>query len=199
MDSKSELKNETAGLDKTVKDVKEALTVSWNEVPKWLQDNHYIKSGYRPASNSYSKSFASIGYLHNESVNIWTHLVGAVLAAIAATVLYYAIKPRYSMATWEDVVMFSCFFAGAMGCLGMSATYHTLSNHSEVVAKFGNRLDYMGIVLLIWGSFVPSIYYGFSSEPNLRRTYWTMVSMNDDAEVMIGLTSNRSRQLAQAR
>jgi adiponectin receptor len=58
----------------------------------------------------------------------------------------------------------------------MSATYHTISNHSSAVAKFGNRLDYIGIVLLIWGSFVPCIYYGFSSEPQLVRLYWTMIT-----------------------
>lgn len=80
------------------------------------------------------------------------------------------------MATQKDVVVFSCFFLGAMGCLGMSATYHTLTNHSESVARFGNRLDYIGIVILIWGSFIPSIYYGFSAEPGLVRLYWTMVS-----------------------
>lgn len=152
-----------------------ALTVLWNEIPAWLQDNHYIHSGYRPPSGSYRKSLSSIGYLHNESVNIWTHLIGAMLAAVAGVVMHYAIRPRLAMATGEDVMVFACFFLGAVGCLGMSATYHTLSNHSEAVAKFGNRLDYMGIVLLIWGSFIPSIYYGFSAEPALRRTYWTMV------------------------
>ncbi len=54
-----------------------------------------------------------------------------------------------------------CFFAGAVGCLGMSATYHLLCNHSEAVARWGNKLDYSGIVLLIVGSYVPALWYGF--------------------------------------
>jgi len=154
----------------------EALTVLWNDLPTWLQDNHYIHSGYRPASSSYQKSAASLGYVHNESVNIWTHLIGALMAATAGLFLYIEVRPRYHRATREDVVVFSCYFLGAIACLGMSATYHTISNHSDAVARFGNRLDYIGIVFLIWGSFIPSIYYGFSAEPDLVRLYWTMVS-----------------------
>ena len=162
-------------LQKAEDKTKAALTRHWNDTPQWMQDNRYIHSGYRPQSNSYAKSASSLTHLHNESVNIWTHVVGAVLAAVAAFILYGNVRPRFRMANRDDVMAFSCYFLGAIGCLGMSATYHTISNHSEAVAKFGNRLDYMGIVMLIWGSFIPSIYYGFSAEPKLIRLYWTMV------------------------
>lgn len=147
----------------------------WNELPEWQQDNHYITSGYRPATNSYNKSFASISYLHNESVNIWTHLIGASLAFLGSGLMYTVLAPRYESATREDIIVFSCFFLGAIGCLGMSATYHTISNHSPEVAIWGNKLDYLGIVFLIWGSFIPVLYYGFQSEPQLMKTYAAMV------------------------
>ncbi|KAF2457764.1 adipor-like receptor [Lineolata rhizophorae] len=58
----------------------------------------------------------------------------------------------------------------------MSATFHTISNHSERVARVGNALDYLGIVALIWGSFVPSIYYGYGGEVGWIRFYWTMIT-----------------------
>ena len=32
-----------------------------------------------------------------------------------------------------DVVAFGCFFGGAMVCLGVSAGYHLVSNHSPEV------------------------------------------------------------------
>lgn len=156
--------------------VKQGLTVLWNDLPAWQQDNHYIQSGYRPASNSYSKSFSSLSYLHNESVNIYTHLIGAVAALGSSIFLYSTLAPRYETATSEDVAVFSCFFAGAIACLGMSATYHTISNHSHAVATFGNQLDYAGIVALIWGSFVPVLYYAFQRDPGLMKRYWVMVS-----------------------
>ena len=158
------------------KRIEEALLVLWDDLPSWQQDNHYIHSGYRPASGSFSKSFASLAYLHNESVNIYSHLIGAVIFSIAAGILYTQIKPRYDTASSGDVLAFSCFFLGAALCLGMSATYHAISNHSQHVAKFGNKLDYVGIVFLITGSFIPSIYYGFYCQPQLQKTYWTMVS-----------------------
>jgi adiponectin receptor len=123
-----------------------SLTVLWNDLPTWLQDNQHIHSGYRPASNSYRKSLASLTHLHNETVNIYTHLIGAVLALLAGVYAYGALRPRYELATQQDVLVFGCFFGGAVGCLGMSAAYHTISNHSEAVARMGNRLDYLGYV-----------------------------------------------------
>lgn len=125
---------------------RKTLTVLWNDLPTWQQDNHHIHSGYRPASNSYHGSFASLAYLHNESVNIYTHLVGALLALATGVYIYGSLQPRYAQATQEDVKVFACFFGGAVACLGMSATYHTISNHSESVARLGNKLDYLGYV-----------------------------------------------------
>jgi adiponectin receptor len=171
------IKPEDPLLVRTEKKVEQALTLLWNDLPKWMQDNHYVHSGYRPQSNSYARSAKSLGYLHNESVNIWTHLIGALMAAMAASTLFVTIRPRFLAATTEDTIVFSCFFLGAVICLGMSATYHTIANHSPSVAKFGNRLDYFGIVFLIWGSFIPSIYYGYGEDPKLITLYWTMVRL----------------------
>ncbi|KAF2178802.1 HlyIII-domain-containing protein [Zopfia rhizophila CBS 207.26] len=169
-------KQATTKISHAEKEIKTKLTVLWHELPPWQQDNHYIQSGYRPQSNSYTKSAKSLGYIHNETVNIYSHLIGAVLAVISGTVLYFVLGPRYETATREDVLVFGCFFLGAAACLGMSATYHTISNHSQTVSSFGNKLDYLGIVFLIWGSFIPVLYYGFQSEPGLIKTYWTMIT-----------------------
>lgn len=160
------------------KEAKQSLLQLFQELDEWRKDNHYITSGYRSPSNSWAKSWASLAYLHNESVNIYTHLIGAIVFAVGSVPVYSVLSSRYEQADWHDVYVFACFFLGAVGCLGMSATYHTISNHSRSVAVFGNQLDYLGIVSLIWGSFIPSIYYGFTCQPKLITTYWAMV---DDA------------------
>lgn len=45
-------------------------TLTWHEIPTWMQDNVYITAGYRPQSNSYWECIKSLGYLHNESGNV---------------------------------------------------------------------------------------------------------------------------------
>jgi len=162
-------------VEKVERSVKNALTINFQELPPWMQDNEYILTGHRPASGSFKKSFASLGYIHNETVNIYSHLLGAVAFSIVGWILYSVISPRYESATSSDLIALGCFFAGAALCLGMSATYHAIHNHSPIVAKFGNKLDYVGIVFLITGSFIPTIFYGFYCHPHLRETYWFMI------------------------
>lgn len=148
----------------------------WDELRPWQQDNHFIHRHYRPASNSILISLHSLTYLHTETVNVYTHLLGAICFVILCIPFYQALKPRYATSSTADVLAFGSFFLGAVFCLGMSATYHLISNHSPAVNRLGNQLDYAGIVALIIGSFVPSVYYGFYCCPRLKMLYWTMVS-----------------------
>ena len=149
--------------------------LSWDDLPPWRRDNAYIHSGYRHLRASYMHAFTSLFYLHNESVNIWTHLLGAALAIATASYVYVVVHPRYESATEGDVFVFACFFSGAILCLGMSATFHALIDHSEAVAKWGNKLDYTGIVALIVGSYVPALYYGFFCKSDYLTLYLLLV------------------------
>lgn len=53
--------------------------------------------------------------------------------------------------------------------------YHTLNNHSHKTASFWIELDYLGIVVLMWGSMVATIYHGLICDAKLQRVYWSMV------------------------
>lgn len=159
------------------KKAESTLLLLWDDLPSWRRDNAFIRSGYRSAARgSYVHSLRSLFYLHNESVNIWSHLLGALVAAATAAYLYCVIRPRYASASPADLVVFSCFFSGAVLCLGMSATFHALMDHSAEVARWGNKLDYTGIVALIMGSYVPALYYGFFCQPALLTLYLSLVS-----------------------
>ena len=126
--------------------IAKSRTFAWHQIPEWQRDNHYILSGYRPVSGSFKKSFASLIHQHNESFNAWSHLLGAVtFAVIGVRILGRSlITADHDDVLKEDVYLFACFFLGAVGCLGMSGVYHTLSNCSKEVAAFGNKLDYLG-------------------------------------------------------
>ncbi|KAK5938211.1 hypothetical protein PMZ80_009800 [Knufia obscura] len=149
--------------------------VRFDDLPHWQQDNHYILSGYRKASYSYFNSMQSMLHWHNESINIWTHFLPGVLFLPLGGILYNALKARYELASSADIYVMSCFFICVGTGMLMSGIFHTLSNHSPKVAKFWNQLDHVGIAFMIWGSFVPSVHYGFWCEPDLRNVYWTMV------------------------
>ncbi|OAA72908.1 hemolysin-III channel protein Izh2 [Akanthomyces lecanii RCEF 1005] len=151
--------------------VSDTLLQLWDDLPAWRRDNAYIHSGYRQIRGSYGHAARSLLYLHNESVNIWSHLLGAVAAVASALYVFHAVRPRYEDAHAGDVAVFACFFGGAVICLGMSATFHAVLDHSQPVAKWGNKLDYTGIVALIVGSYVPALYYGFFCQPLLFEAY----------------------------
>ena len=50
---------------------------NFEDIPKYFQHNEYIKKGYRIKCNSISSALKSLFFLHNESVNIYSHLLGA--------------------------------------------------------------------------------------------------------------------------
>lgn len=56
-------------------------------------------------------------------------------------------------------------------------SFHTMWNHSQPLTSFCNKLDYLGILVLMWGAGIPTIYYGFLCDPLLQKVYWTMVSI----------------------
>ncbi|TGO44126.1 hypothetical protein BOTNAR_0932g00020 [Botryotinia narcissicola] len=59
--------------------------------------------------------------------------------------------------------------------------WHELPNHSKRVNALGNQLDYLGVVILMWGSTIPTVYYGFYCDPAIQETYWTMISLSGAA------------------
>ena len=149
--------------------------LKWDDLPSWRRDNAFIHSGYRQTHPSYFHTLSSLTHIHNESVNIWSHFLGAISAIVASLYTYFLVRPRYDSASDTDVLVWACFFGGAVLCLGMSATFHALLSHSSDAAKWGNKLDYTGIVLLIVGSYVPALYYGFFCQPQLLSLYLGLI------------------------
>lgn len=51
---------------------------TFEEMPKAFQPDEYIRNGYRLNCNSFSSSLKSLFFLHNETINIWSHFIGAL-------------------------------------------------------------------------------------------------------------------------
>lgn len=159
----SQLKTQMAdAAQKTESVIAKALLATWEELPFWQKDNEYIITGYVRETNNYIKTFQSLFYLHNESVNIYTHLIpGLVFLGIVFLSLDNLVVPIHNTTRMTDYMMFNLFFAGVFSCLLMSSTFHCLKSHSERIAIVGNKLDYLGIVALIVSSMISIMYYGF--------------------------------------
>ena len=152
--------------------------IDWDQLPDWQRDNEYLLSGYRPASYSYWESLRSVLCIHNETVNIHSHLFGAAIFFTAPYFTYQAVSTDQATGfDWPDIIVFSTFFFGVAICFLLSSTFHIFANHSPRVNVFGNQLDYLGIIILMWGSTIPSVYYGFYCDAHLRNRYWGLVSL----------------------
>ncbi|RDW77169.1 hypothetical protein BP6252_05222 [Coleophoma cylindrospora] len=93
--------------------------------------------------------------------------------------MHAEIPPRWSMASAADKLVFGIYFSGVAICFALSATYHTVMNHSQKMDAFGAQLDFQGVILLMWGATVPLVYYGFACEARLRVGYWSMPRFRD--------------------
>ena len=150
--------------------------VTYDSLPEWYKDNEYIVGSYRPESLSTSACFGSLFYLHNETVNIYTHLVPALVFLVAQAFMLRLLNQRLPQARPVDYIVFSFFLLCAFLTLSLSSLYHTLMNHSRTVSFLWLRMDYLGILVLILGALVSGLRMGFYCDPLLQKIYWSMVS-----------------------
>lgn len=149
--------------------------LSFEELPEWHQDNVFVRHGYRAISDSVYACLASWSYMHNETINIYTHLVPAAVLCVAVSMLWAYFQFVYPEATLADRAIFAFFFLSATICLSVSAGYHTLMNHSCRVSHLWLQIDFLGIIILTLGKFISGVYMAFYCSPGLQKIYWTMV------------------------
>jgi adiponectin receptor len=150
------------------------LLLSYHQIPLWYQDNDFILHGYRAESNSIRACWKSCFFLHNESVNIYTHLLPAIFSLLGVGWIGRYLEVYYPENTIADRILFNFFLLTATVCFGISASFHVLINHSGH-SHLWLRLDFFGIMVHVLGYFVSGIYMIFYCEPTLQKIYWAMV------------------------
>lgn len=97
--------------DPTNQSKAKARTVMWQEISEWRLDNKYILGGYRPEKADHLEIFTSLTFLHNETCNVYTHLVGALLLPLVATAfLRYLAEPQFLNVSSMDYAMSGIYF-----------------------------------------------------------------------------------------
>lgn len=148
-----------------------------DEMPHHWSNNCHIKKGYRFCASS-SECLWSIFHVHNETCNIWTHLLGGI------GVLYLAfyrlpLTLAWQQGTWVDRIPMVIFVVAAFKCMMCSVAWHTFCNISKLSWKMRFAcVDYLGITVLISASILTTEYTALYCNPFAQSFYMfiTLVS-----------------------
>lgn len=131
----------------------------YHDVPYFLRGNPYVTSGYR-AFLSFRMCIKSLFVLSNESINIWSHLVGFFFFFYLLLVDNLVRIPENN-GTFSDHVVLTSLLIGYMISMFFSACYHLFCCHSEKVFHLWLSLDLAGISLGLCACYIPAVYYAF--------------------------------------
>ncbi|KAJ3808040.1 hemolysin-III related-domain-containing protein [Lentinula aff. lateritia] len=139
--------------------------ISYHDLPEPWQNNSFVTQGYRfiPIER-WPLIIMSLFALHNEFLNIHTHLIPGLLWAINSI-------PFVNPSGVEDLPE-ALFMAFAVICLFSSAVWHTMAGCAHCPSmEFCARVDYVGIGWLISASVGTVVHYGFQCHPELEKMF----------------------------
>lgn len=90
------------------------------DLPAWMQSDPYIRRGYRPQLDSFTACGQSIFYIHNESVNIWTHLLPTSVYVVVLLLTDYSTLHNGIKLSSADNAALHAYIVGAIACLTFS-------------------------------------------------------------------------------
>uniref|UniRef100_A0A8C0Z409 Progestin and adipoQ receptor family member 3 n=1 Tax=Canis lupus familiaris TaxID=9615 RepID=A0A8C0Z409_CANLF len=133
---------------------------TYEQIPVSLKDNPYITDGYRAYLPS-RLCIKSLFILSNETVNIWSHLLGFFLFFTLGIYDMTSVLPSASASREDFVICSICLFCFQV-CMLCSVGYHLFSCHrSEKTCRRWMALDYAGISIGILGCYVSGVFYAF--------------------------------------
>lgn len=155
-------------------DEDESVLLHVDDIPSW-HFRPYIINGYRPVS-CVSGAMSSIFSLHNETGNIWTHLLPFFY--VFAVMIDYGINDAVRTDVLSNLMMMLLW--GALLVLyGCSSIYHTMSCGSECVAGRCLLADISAIACYVSTCSFAMVYFGFFHHPELQMFYlaWSCVAV----------------------
>ena len=109
---------------------KRLLTI--DEIPSDWRNNPHILCGYR-FHETKMQCIHSVVRIHNETGNIWTHIVGFFFV-LAIGLYWYPRSASYEIATAADKIVVAVFLFAALECLACSTIWHIFSNFANLAA-----------------------------------------------------------------
>lgn len=148
----------------------ESRLIHYDDLPVPWRTNPHIKRGYR-FTESKIECIVSIVKPSNETVNIWSHLIGLVIVLVIAF-YYYPASTTFPLSSKWDIFIAACFFAAACKCLVCSCMWHTMNGIADqcLLDRFA-CVDYTGISMLVAASILSTEWTAFYCEPVSRAVY----------------------------
>ncbi|VDM48202.1 unnamed protein product [Toxocara canis] len=124
----------------------------------WL--NEFVHGGYREPHLPTSAYIKSIIEWNNETVNIWSHLLGFIYFSWLFYDANFNTLPQFAAFPSDHIVVSLCIF-GAQMCMLFSATYHIFGCASVAERRRWLRFDVFGISAGLISIYLSGIYTAF--------------------------------------
>jgi hypothetical protein len=112
---------------------------------KWYLTNPYVKDGYR-SPRSPLKAFLSAFELHNDNLNIYSHLLPGLIWLYMA---FDCVKEDYYMLATPTIQYIIHFAYSSGACMGITSAFaHTFNIIDIKWASFSWKCDFIGIVIV---------------------------------------------------
>lgn len=111
--------------------------VEYDQLPLHMKDNDYIRTGYRPEIKSYMLAFSSVFRMHNETINIWSHICGSLIYLFIFLKLLIYRQEDYKLI---DYAMIGSYCIINMITFSNSSIFHILNCMDEKVYIFWCKL-----------------------------------------------------------
>ena len=147
--------------------------ISYDDLPIPWRGNPHILKGYRFNETSVD-CIVSMFRPSNETVNIWSHLIGLFIVLVLAFYIYPS-TAIYPLSSKLDILVAAGFFAAACKCLACSTMWHTMNSIADkcTLDRFA-CVDYSGIAMLVAASILSTEWTAFYCEPVSRAVYMSL-------------------------
>ncbi|KAK6052268.1 hypothetical protein COOONC_10227 [Cooperia oncophora] len=142
------------------------------EPSMWI--NEYVIRHYRPTNMSNKMCAKSIFHWTNETINIWSHLLGFIYFTYCQYEMN-AYRIPLMGGHFQDHLVISLSIFGAQVCMLFSAAYHTFCCANERKRQKFLKLDIFGISAGLLGMYLSGIYTAFFCFQDHLETYVYML------------------------
>ena len=146
-------------------------------MPDYLKEAYgpYITGGYR-SELCFKAAILTLFTIHNESGNIWSHLIGFFLIlAFGVQFIFTGVAgvPSQDLAPrWPHIV----YIIGALYVLAVSTFAHLLCCLGRRAYNLVWKFDYTAIAVVMWSMYVPWCWYIFACNKECIKAIYIAVS-----------------------